>query len=521
MQAHETAFRNGSAHQQAKYDEYPSSSSSLSPFTPPMDEGNPEFASTALRAFMDSIMAGGPEIEENITNLINAITRTEDHDQSQIRTEVDHCFGVLLAYGSETFGNGIAGIPLWDAVIRINSALESPIVNIGYDGTGESRIFVVGGKQYTVKDNTMPYLRPSLDYDSHQLQIAATQLEEHLTLLTLKGIEWHKPRALIGQARFGWAEKSIEVIHVIGAEIGKVEWTSSIPIMQAYGTCELASTSPATAAQDTLLSKANNLLYGQGASSEDRATRTQLLKKASGIRGELLPPPIVPGQSIGGEDMLSVGSMCIAISPLQATNILEKALNWSGVLGTVIAADLGCDHDGNRSDFAIIESEDELVRNDQWYSEEETNDVICTVMGKDIKVQDMNISCVRDAAAGDVIFKEGASTGTTVGKAGPGHSIIFEKRSNTPSDAALPLVDRCKMSEMWPMDRTSVAEMALSGDSGGPVLAIGESGISFVGMVVAVYHPEFPLGQSIALYISGSVLFNQLQEHTGVSWKLQ
>ena len=91
-----------------------------------MDEGNPEFASTALWAFMDSIMAGGLEVEENITNLINTITRMED-DQSQIRTEVDHCFGVLLAYGSEFFGNGIAGIPLWDAIIRINSALESPM----------------------------------------------------------------------------------------------------------------------------------------------------------------------------------------------------------------------------------------------------------------------------------------------------------------------------------------------------------------------------------------------------------
>ena len=201
--------------------------------------------------------------------------------------------------------------------------------------------------------------------------------------------------------------------------------------------------------------------------------------------------------------------------------VIEKALNWSGVIGTVIAADLGGDHDGNRSDFAIIESEDELVRNDKWYSEEETNDVIWTVIGKDIKVQDMNISCVRDAAEGDIIFKEGARTGTTVGKAGPGHSIIFEKRNITSSDVAQSLVDRCKMSEMWPMDRTRVAEMALSGDSGGPVLAIGESGISFVGMVVAVYHPEFPLGQSIALYISGSVLFNQLQGHTGVSWKLQ
>jgi hypothetical protein len=118
----------------------------------------------------------------------------------------------------------------------------------------------------------------------------------------------------------------------------------------------------------------------------------------------------------------------------------------------------------------------------------------------------------------EIVIKEGARTGTTAGIIGTGFSLSFQKREVTPpeSDSNPATVDVCYMSTVW----CEGEPFADRGDSGAPILAPGEDGLHFVGMLLGVYHAESPT-QDIGLFVSQSVVFGQLEQMTRTKWVIR
>ena len=168
----------------------------------------------------------------------------------------------------------------------------------------------------------------------------------------------------MGRARFGWPEKSVEVIYVVGVLLNDVAAAfrdAPILVMQGYGNY-VSSLSPCSSASATspilpsstplqpplpstsvtlsenvplsppdILIEARKVLYGENPTSRERSARIQLLKRVNGLRGTLIPPPILPGQSISGKHLFTVGSFCVHIAPQLSTQGMP---NFSSTIRT-------------------------------------------------------------------------------------------------------------------------------------------------------------------------------------------
>ena len=172
----------------------------------------------------------------------------------------------------------------------------------------------------------------------------------------------------------------------------------------------------------------------------------------------------------------------------QGSPAVREALNWTGVIGEVSVATLGKDDNGNRADLALLELKKEYSStNSTWYNEEDLENTLAGALGYDKPTPPLKISGQRDPVDKEIVIKEGARTGTTAGIIGTnGFSLSFADR----------------------------------GDSGAPILAPGEDGLHFVGMLLGVYHAESPT-QDIGLFVSQSVVFEQLEQMTGTKWVIR
>ncbi|OXV05563.1 hypothetical protein Egran_06669 [Elaphomyces granulatus] len=465
-------------------------------------------------------------------------------------------------------------------MLRINRFLKPAILNSLNHGEREG--YIIQGRQFTFTRDELPRLHPPGNDIDCRMDILGGRLRDRLNSESVDNRE-----VLMGRARFGWPEKSVEVIYVVGVPLDDVAAAfhdAPILVMQGYGNyvsplspCSSSSATPTILPSSTplepplpptsvalsenvplsppdmmyMLIEARKALYGENTASREHSARIQLLKRANGLRGALIPPPIFPGQSISGKHLFTMGSFCVHIAPQPSTedypdNIcygltachgvvplpfdlsrikrsvvcpseldkaaliyrnlplirqgspaVSEALSWTGVIGEVSVATLGKDDNGNRADLAILKLKKE-------YSSTNTN---------------TTFENQRDPVDKEIIIKEGAGTGTTAGIIGTdGFSLSFQKR-----DVALPesdsnpaTVDVCYMSTVW-CEGESFAD---SGDSGAPILAPGEDGLHFVGMLLGVYHAESPT-QDIGLFVSQSVVFEQLEQMTGTKWVIR
>lgn len=180
-------------------------------------------------------------------------------------------------------------------------------------------------------------------------------------------------------------------------------------------------------------------------------------------------------------------------------------------------AALGKDDNWNRADFAILKLKKEYSStNSTWYNEEDLENTLAGALGYNKPTPPLKIRGQRDPVDKEIVIKEGARTGTTAGIIDTnGFSLSFQKRDVTPPESNS-TVDVCYMSTVW----CEGEAFADSGDSGAPILAPGEDGLHFVGMLLGVYHAESPI-QDIGLFVSQSVVFEQLEQMTGTKWVIR
>ena len=196
---------------------------------------------------------------------------------------------------------------------------------------------------------------------------------------------------------------------------------------------------------------------------------------------------------------------------------LEKILGWNNTMGRATDHRLGADDMGWREDWTILELSEESAGGNDFYDREQLKIAVPGLS------EDYQITAVRDPNFGETVFKDGARIGLTEGLVQGEDIYAFWKNSISPAPrrSEAPPQDRPTIVEgrpraMWPIGGN--AQPVDSGDSGSPVLGMGEGGdVAFLGMVVAMTADEVGF-KKYGLFVPQSQPFRQLRQSTGVEW---
>jgi hypothetical protein len=223
----------------------------------------------------------------------------------------------------------------------------------------------------------------------------------------------------------------------------------------------------------------------------------------------------------GGLDILTRLLQVLRIGP-RTTDYDEIDFllhRWGNKCGEVQYGHIGTNGNGWRSDWALVCLENEWKGvNGSWMYNEMT-EFHTAKSGTLFTGLNGIIDCI-DPLAGDICYKDGASTGCTAGSVGPTDTLVFKKGSADVAEEGSSEgdIDRNKMFTVHPLGGEEY--VALSGDSGcGVFCPVPErDGWNWVGQVVSVFHEDN--AKKIALMVPQSEILHSLKEVTGKSWKL-
>jgi hypothetical protein len=113
---------------------------------------------------------------------------------------------------------------------------------------GEREGYIIQGKQFVFTRDELPrFYPPGNDVDCH-MDILGGRLRDCLNSESIDNKE-----VLMGRARFGWPEKSVEVIYVVGVlldDVAAAFHDAPILVMQGYGNY-VSSLSPCSSGSAT------------------------------------------------------------------------------------------------------------------------------------------------------------------------------------------------------------------------------------------------------------------------------
>lgn len=156
--------------------------------------------------------------------------------------------------------------------------------------------------------------------------------------------------------------------------------------------------------------------------------------------------------------------------------------------------------------------------NGQWYDHDELNDLHIKTEHSYFPGARGIVGCT-DPHTGDIVYKDGATTGCTVGRIGLSEAVSFEPgTANIATGEAAPDVVRSKFLMLHSLD--SKTNVCAPGDSGSSVFvpASQKDGWEWAGQLVSMLNMEE--GPSVGLMIPQSKVFKALEENTGIAWRM-
>ncbi|CRG85502.1 hypothetical protein PISL3812_02556 [Talaromyces islandicus] len=206
---------------------------------------------------------------------------------------------------------------------------------------------------------------------------------------------------------------------------------------------------------------------------------------------------------------------------------------WKEACGYAEYGHIGETQEGWRSDFALIHLDDHWLReNGQWYNDDLSLLYNVTTEKIDLPGERGIVGSV-DPQAGDIVYKDGASTAGTTGKIGLSEVVLFEPgTANIAKDETAPDIVRARLLLVGPLLGQKI--ICAPGDSGAGVFvpvspAPEEDGWKWAGQLVSKMDVtgkrpgkdgETEIFDSLGLVIPQSQVFQSLKENTGMEWRM-
>lgn len=188
--------------------------------------------------------------------------------------------------------------------------------------------------------------------------------------------------------------------------------------------------------------------------------------------------------------------------------------------GVVEYGNIGSNANGWRTDFALVNLHDGFEgKNGIWHEYGDLNEIRAATEDYPFDSSRTNrILGAHDPSAGEICYKDGATTGITRGRIGPSEALQFMPGLAEIAAEDSPGVAIAKLLTWHQMDEKD-GNVCAEGDSGSSIFvpAPERGGWEWVGQLVSMMRLK---GDNVGLVAPAGQGFKSLEEDTGFTWEL-
>ena len=276
------------------------------------------------------------------------------------------------------------------------------------------------------------------------------------------------------------------------------------------------------------------LFHGQSISLKNEESKGSIAVFLSTAENKLyaltayhvVPPKGNESQVItpGGLDSLTQLLAALGPSPNHSA-ISDLLARREDPFGDVEYGHINLNKEGWRSDWALIRIYDGWVaENGKWFEEDTLQELAIGAekLSQGFTGKNGLVGCC-DPEGGQTCYKDGATTGCTVGVIGSHYCLQFRKGTTDlapeEDDPANIVVSKVLLVQAFPIDDDEEKDFCQRGDSGSGVFVSDPKadGWNWSGLLVSKLNM---LRGSFGVIVPQSQVFRSLKEHTGMSWRL-